>query len=248
MLKLVVVIITTKGDLTVTLIKCLMKTGLTRHESELYVALCREGDMNGYEAAKAAGIPRANAYQALAGLVEKGGAYMIEGPVLRYAAVPVEEYCRNVLSEMNEVLEQIKRECPRGKPVHEPYITISGFRHIVDKMRNMIRQARERVYVSLSEKEMEYIREELCDAVARGLKVVVISSAGVQLDGALIHTIQKKPGPIRIITDSREVLTGEITGSDDDSCLYSRNRPLVELIKDSLKNEILLSNIGGSSK
>ena len=42
-----------------TLIQCLMKTGLTRHESELYVALCREGEMNGYEAAKATGIPRA---------------------------------------------------------------------------------------------------------------------------------------------------------------------------------------------
>lgn len=248
MFKLVVAINTTKGVLVVTLIECLMKTGLTRHESELYVALCREGEMNGYEAAKVTGIPRANAYQALASLAEKGGAYIIEGPVLRYAAVPVEEYCDNVLAHMKDVLEQIKKECPRGKPQHEPYITITGFRHIVDKMRNMIRQARERVYVSLSEKEMEYICEELMDAAKRGLKVVVISSAGVELEGAITYTIQKKPGPIRIIVDSTQVLTGEITGRDEDSCLYSRNRPLVELIKDSLKNEILLSSIGGSTK
>ncbi len=44
--------------------ECLMKTGLTRHESELYIALCREGELTGYEAAKITGIPRANAYQA----------------------------------------------------------------------------------------------------------------------------------------------------------------------------------------
>lgn len=231
-----------------TLIECLMKTGLTRHESELYVALCREGEMNGYEAAKATGIPRANAYQALASLADKGGAYIIEGPVLRYAAVPVEEYCANVLAHMNNILEHIKRECPRGKPQHEPYITITGFRHIVDKMKNMIRQAKERVYVSLSEKEIAYVRDELMDAIERGLKVVAITSSGVELEGATLYTIQKKPGPIRIIVDSTQVLTGEISGLEEDSCLYSRNRPLVELIKDSLKNEILLSSIGGRSQ
>ena len=96
-----------------TLIECLMKTGLTRHESELYVALCREGEMNGYEAAKATGIPRANAYQALSSLADKGGAYIIEGPVLRYAAVPVEEYCSNVLFHMKSALDQI-RGMPQG--------------------------------------------------------------------------------------------------------------------------------------
>jgi len=233
--------------MVVTLVECLMKTGLTRHESELYIALCREGEMNGYEAAKATGIPRANAYQALASLADKGGAYVIEGPVQRYVAVPVEEYCNNVLERMKSVLEQIRRECPRGKPQHEPYITITGFGHIVEKMKNMIRQARERVYVSLSEKEIAYVRAELLDAVKRGLKVVAITSAGVELEGAIVYTIQKKPGPIRIIVDSTQVLTGEIAGLDDDSCLYSRNRPLVELIKDSLKNEILLSSNGGRS-
>lgn len=228
-----------------TLIECLMKTGLTRHESELYIALCREGEMNGYEAAKATGIPRANAYQALASLADKGGAYVIEGPVQRYVAVPVDEYCTNVLNHMVTTLELIKKECPVGKSIHEPYITITGFQHIVDKMKNMIQQARERVYVSLSEKEIAYVRDELLDAIKRGLKVVAITSAGVTLEGAILHTIQKKPGPIRIIVDSTQVLTGEITGLDEDSCLYSRNKPLVELIKDSLKNEILLSDTGG---
>lgn len=228
-----------------TLVECLMKTGLTRHESELYIALCREGDMNGYEAAKATGIPRANAYQALASLADKGGAYVIEGPVQRYVAVPVEEYCNNVLSHMKTVLEQIRRECPSGKLQHDPYITITGFEHIVDKMKNMIREATKRVYISLSEKEIAYVRDELLDAVRRGLKVVAITSAGVVLEGAIVYTIQKKPGPIRIIVDSSQVLTGEISGLDEDSCLFSRNKPLVELIKDSLKNEILLSDNGG---
>jgi sugar-specific transcriptional regulator TrmB len=226
-----------------TLIECLMKTGLTRHESELYVALSREGEMNGYEAAKATGIPRANAYQALAGLTDKGGAYIIEGQVIKYVAVPANEYCENIRNRMAAVLEQIKRECPSGKTQAEPYITITGFRHIVDKMKNIITQAKERVYISLSEADAALVHDELKDACERGLKVVAICSGDPMIKGAIIHRINKNPGQIRLIADSTQVLTGEITGSEDDTCLYSRNKPLVELIKESLKNEIKLAQM-----
>ena len=225
------------------LIDCLMKTGLTKHESELYIALCREGELNGYEAAKVTGIPRANAYQALAALTDKGGAYIIEGAVPHYMAVPVNEYCDNTLSHLSGVLEEIRRECPVGKTQSEPYITISGFEHVVDKMKNMINQAKERIYISLSDQEMPYVRDELKKACERGLKVVAIVSGSVTLKGATLHSISKKPGQVRLIADSSHVLTGELSGHEEDTCLYSKNRPLVELIKDSLKNEIKLSQM-----
>lgn len=227
------------------LIECLMKTGLTRHESELYIALCREGELTGYEAAKISGIPRANAYQVLAAMVNKGAAYVIEGAVPHYTAVPVEEYCRNIIVHMQEIIGRIKRECPKTRKISEPYITISGFKHIIDKIRNIISDARERVYVSMSEKELPFMKEELEEAVKRGLKVVAIISGGSDLKGAVVHRIDKPSGQVRLIADSSYVLTGNITGSDDDTCLYSKNRPLVELIKDSLKNEIRLAEYKG---
>jgi len=226
------------------LIECLMKTGLTRHESELYIALCREGELTGYEAAKVTGIPRANAYQALAALVEKGGAYLVERSVPHYISVPVDEYCKNVLSHMEEVVEIIKRECPKGPEPYEPYITITGFKHILDKMKNIIGEAKERVYISMSDNEFAYIINEIQNAVKRGVKVVAIASGKLDIDGTIIHHKAKAPGQIRIIADSANVLTGSITESENDTCLYSKNKPLVELIKDSLKNEIKLAQLG----
>jgi sugar-specific transcriptional regulator TrmB len=243
---IVVVNITTNlGGESMSLIECLMKTGLTRHESELYIALCREGELTGYEAAKITGIPRANAYQALAGLVDKGGAYVVEGTVPHYTAVPVEEYCTNVISHMNRIIQRIKNECPEARKPSEPYITISGFTHIVDKMKNIINGAKERVYISLTADELPYLKEELEMAAEKGLKVVAIASGNVTLKGVIVHSISKKPGQVRLIADSSHVLTGSISGSSDDTCLYSRNKPLVELIKDSLKNEIKLAGIEG---
>ena len=230
------------------LIESLMKTGLTRHESELYVALCREGDLTGYEAAKVTGIPRGNAYQALAGLVDKGGAYIVEGSVQHYTAVPVEEYCSNVMREMGEVVKKIKQSCPAVRQVSEPYITISGLNHILDKMKNILGQARERVYISMESGDLGFIRDELSQAAERGLKVVVITSGNVDIPGTKIHVIHKRAGQVRLIADSAHVLTGEISGDESDVCLYSRNKPLIELIKDSLTNEIKLAEINEGSK
>jgi sugar-specific transcriptional regulator TrmB len=223
------------------LMEALMKTGLTKSESELYAALNREGELTGYEAAKITGIPRANTYQSLASLVEKGGAFIIEGKAQKYAAVPPGEYCRNILTQMEEVTAEIQRQCPRVRKPSEPYVTINGFRHIVLKMKNIIRDAKERVYISLSETDLPIILHELETAIQRGMKVVAITSGNVRLDGAILYKINKTPGQIRLIADSSTVLTGTVTGSNDDTCLYSKNRPLVELIKDSLKNEIKLA-------
>lgn len=226
-----------------TLIEALMKTGLTRHESELYVALSRDGESNGYEAAKNSGIPRANVYQALAGLVEKGGAFVINGDIQRYVAVPVSEYCRNVNRHVQQVTALIERECPTKPPENDPYLTISGFRNIADKMRNMVMMARERVYLSGTEEEMSQVRDELEALVARGLKVVLITDGAMKLSGATIHIIPKAPGHIRVISDSSHVLTGTLTGSDSDVCLYSKNQPLIQLVKEALSNEIKLAEL-----
>ncbi len=225
------------------LIENLMKTGLTRHESELYIALCREGELTGYEAAKITGIPRANAYQALAGLVDKGGAYIVEGSVQHYIAVPVNEYCVNVTNHLQDVVEEIKRNAPVARIPSEPYITITGFRHIINKMKNIIKEAKERVYISISEIQLSYIKDDLIKASERGLKVVAIISGDISLPGVLVHQISKNPGQVRLIADSSYVLTGEISGNDYDSCLFSKNQPLVDLIKDSLKNEITLAEL-----
>ena len=51
--------------------------GLTRQEAAIYLCLCRNGTLTGYEAAKLTGISRSNVYNALAGLTEKGAAYLM---------------------------------------------------------------------------------------------------------------------------------------------------------------------------
>jgi sugar-specific transcriptional regulator TrmB len=225
------------------MIECLMKAGFTRYEAVLYLTLCREGELTGYEAAKISNIPRSNAYLGLAGLVEKGGALRIDGDPSKFAAVPAAELVFNLRKALEEVYTFIEENIPVREAAREQYYTITGRRNVINKMNHMIRYAEKRIYISTSPSELAYVVKELTAARDRGLKVVVITGPGFALEGAVIYHNEKQPGQIRLIVDSAHVLTGEIGGTGEANCLYSKSRNLVQLTKDSLSNEIRLIQI-----
>jgi sugar-specific transcriptional regulator TrmB len=225
------------------IVECLMKAGFTRHEAMLYIALCQEGELTGYEAAKTSGIPRSNAYLALAGLVDKGGALRIDGDSSKYAAVPAEELVFNLRKDVEQVYQYIAKNAPVREASNEPYFTITGRENIINKMSYLISHARERIYISTSPAELEFVSGELAIAKDKGLKVVIITAQGFVLEGVTIYRNNKQPGQIRLIADTAHVLTGELKGTGESTCLYSKNRNLIQLIRESLTNEIKLIKI-----
>ena len=95
------------------LIEGLTNFNLTKQEATLYVLLLKSGQMTGYEAAKQTGISRSNTYTALAGLVDKGAAYVLEeGKVTRYTPVPADEFCSNKISCLEEIKKDILQQLP----------------------------------------------------------------------------------------------------------------------------------------
>jgi HTH-type transcriptional regulator, sugar sensing transcriptional regulator len=225
------------------IIDSLMRSGFSKHESVLYLTLCREGELTGYEAAKISGLPRSNAYLALAGLVDKGGAFRIDADVVKYLAVPVKEMVFNLRRHLNDALDYIEENVPMKETPKDPYITIKGKGNIINKMKHTINSATERIYISISDNDFHLFEKDVVGARDRGLKVVIITSPGFKFEGVVIYHNIKQIGQIRLITDTSNVITGEILGEEDSTCLYSRNKNLIQLIKDSLTNEIKLIEI-----
>ena len=148
------------------LIEGLTHFNLTKQEATLYVLLLKEGYLTGYEAAKQTGISRSNTYTALAGLVDKGAAYVLEeGKVTRYTPVPPEEFCSNKIDRLKEIKDKVLNQLPALKNDAEGYITIKGELEIINKLRNTVRQAEARIYVSANRRVMELLRKELMDAI-----------------------------------------------------------------------------------
>ena len=201
----------------------LMEFGLTRHEASLYILLTLEGSLNGYEAAKQSGISRSNAYNALAGLVDKGAAYIQEEDTVRYTPVAIEEFCSNKIRHLEQKKTELKEELPGKRKNEGGYLTIKGEEHICDKIIDML-----------------LFREYLEKMVSEGKKVVIITNEPFELKGATVYLTQCKKEQIRLITDSKDVLTGAITNRYEATSLYSSNNNLVEVFKDALANEIQL--------
>jgi sugar-specific transcriptional regulator TrmB len=224
-------------------IELLMNFNLTRQEAIIYKLLYAEGEMSGYEVAKKTGISRSNAYTSLASLVDKGAAYTIEGRVTLYTPAILKEYCDNKIKTLKELEQKLIEKLPKQKEEYEGYITIKGSENIENKIREMIRDAKERIYLSVSNYVLNMFLGEIEKKIKEGIKLVIITDDDIKIKGAKLYFKEKPKHQIRIIIDSHNVITGDIEKGKDASCLYSKKDNLVEVFKESLKNEIKLLEI-----
>lgn len=222
------------------IIELLMNFNLTKQDATIYVTLFSEGDLTGYEVAKLTGISRSNTYIALAGLVEKGAAHVIEGNATRYTPVPVDEFCENKIRNLQEIRLSLMKNMPKRREENEGYITIKGKNNILNKITKMLIEAEKWIYISLSGTILDTIRPQLDQAVSRGLKVVILTKSPFELTGATIYYVEKTQHQIRLIVDSANVLIGDIVEGESSTCLYSKKQNLIDLFKEALTNEIKL--------
>ena len=136
-------------------VEYLQHFGLTRQEAVLYQKLLLHGKQTGYELSKETGISRSNVYGALSVLAEKGAAYVMEGSPKKYIPVKLEEFCENCICRMKEEKDWMIANLPGEKIVEEGYITIEGEANIRDKVKNLLRSAEERVYISCTAELLE---------------------------------------------------------------------------------------------
>ncbi len=231
-------------------IERLMLFGLTRQEAILYLCLYKNGELTGYEASKKTGISRSNAYMGLADLVELGAAYVAGGSANKYSAVPIEEFCDNHIRKLERARDYLKQNMPTPVVTGEGYITIQGASHIEDKVLHMLHGAEKRIYLSAPFKALDDFSEELLK-LSKIIKVVLIAGQlpkalerHVGTDIIYYHLnedeIENKKDQIRLIIDSKYVLTGDMRGRSNDTCLYSDQTNFVAVFKEAMHNEMKL--------
>ena len=217
--------------------------GLTRQEGTVYSALLNHGEMTGYEVAKDTGISRSNVYAALTALVEKGAAYLIEGEATKYRPVEIKIFTENRILELQKSAAWLEKHAPRKVISADGYITITGAKNIKNKIREMLNKTELRIYMMAPSDLICEFEEELLQLTKSGKKVVLLTK-GLKLSGAKIYETKPEQGQIRFIADSAYVLTGELTGDEHDTCLYSGQKNLVEVMKEALKDKITLLSEG----
>jgi sugar-specific transcriptional regulator TrmB len=214
--------------------------GLPQQEARLYAALHAHDLATGYELAMAAGMSRSNAYAALSGLVDKGAAMIAEGKPARYRAVPIGEFADNRIRTLLELKTELeKRLVPTGHD-DSPYLTIRGSANIADKIKSMIAATRQRIYLAMPANALAPFKPLLAEAATVGRKVVVVTNANPAMDGVVVHRSHHLPDSLRVIADGAVCLAGDLDGEGEPTCLYSTKKTMVNLLRESIRNEIRL--------
>jgi sugar-specific transcriptional regulator TrmB len=221
------------------LLQALRNIGFTQQEATIYMVLCKNGIITGYEAAKLSGISRSNAYAALSSLVDKGYAHIIEGSSTKYMPIPKNELVKNATRSFNENIATIESELTFNDIPHEAYIAIIGEKPILAKLTNIIEAADKRVYLSCNSNILDKLSPVLNSAIHTGLKVVILAPKDLDQNH---HTYYKAESidSYKVIIDTKEVLAGTLNQS-----LYSKNTTLVNLIRESFIHEIAVLENGG---
>lgn len=217
--------------------------GLTGQEACIYATLLKGGDMTGYEVSKETGISRSNVYASLNSLTDKGATYLCQGEVTKYQAVDVEMFTKNYLTGLREKAKRAVEEAPRHSEKSEGYVTIKGTKHIKNKITEMLDKCELRIYVMADAELLREYENRINALIEEGKKVVTLSDEIIFEKGISYETIPEK-GQIRLITDSKYVLTGSVENKDTDTCLYSGQANLVAVMKEALKNKITLIQMG----
>jgi len=218
----------------------LMLFDLTKQESLIYLCLFENGVLTGYEAAKQTGISRSNVYNALASLAEKGAAQMIEGNPVRYQCVAVRELCDNRIRIMGKARDYLAVHLQNPKEVGAGYITIEGYKNILNKVYTMLSMTEHRLYLSAPGDFISYVKPELSELLKQHKRVVVISADDIELSGCEYYRSERREKQLRLIVDSGCVLTGDISGTGADTCLYTGQVNFVDVFKEAMRNEIEL--------
>ena len=221
------------------IIDILTEFSLTRQEASIYAALLNHGDMTGYEVAKDTGFSRSNVYAALNALVEKGAAYLVQGESTKYRPVEIKNFTSNKIAELKKSAEYLEKYGPQKVIESEGYITIVGAKNIRNKMREMLSKTELRLYLMAPAQIVKDFEEDLKRLVSEGKKIVLLTQ-DYSIKGAKVYNTKVDEGQIRFITDSAYVLTGELTDDEHNTCLYSGQKNLVEVMKEALKDKISL--------
>jgi sugar-specific transcriptional regulator TrmB len=241
----------------------LRDSGMSGYEAKAYLALLAAGrPLNGYEVAKASGVPRSTVYETLAKLVARGASFEVRvgssGPTA-YVALPAESFIAKLRRDFDDNVDSLGKalatvaEMPEANLVHH----IRGRANVVDRARELIQRAREDLFVSIWAEEASDLENDFRQAVRRGVDVSIVAFGDVPYEVGHFyrHAFSSPEVVLRrlgarlfvVADDRRSVLVGGAFG-DETWGMWSDDPAVVlvavEFVRHDIAMQVLVDRLG----
>lgn len=232
----------------------LTEIGFSGSEAEIYLALLAEPGASGYRVAQLVGKPAANTYKSLDSLRIKGAVVMDESSGTKtYVALSIHEYLDGVRRNLETRQEEAERELANlaVSPMRGGIFQLTSAAQVYERVRNMLASAETVVLVDAFPKPLDELRDELCRASRRGVKVFIKAYAPVALDGCEVVCPEEDSPQLRIwdgdwlnvSVDCREFVQSFLKkdGRGVHEAMWSRNPYVAALTYNGIVSEFVLT-------
>lgn len=230
------------------MIEGLVAVGFSSQEARVYVALLRQPSATGYEIAKLAGLQRANVYQVLAGLTERGVVSQVNDTPARFVAQPPADVLGRIKRETASRCEALTAELATLAAPAEPtaFWSLRGRDVTISRAASLVAEATTRVAVCLWSDDLAWLGEPLRAAARSGCQVVVnvFGDAPVDFGEVYRHEAPDRTVGGHLLTLSVDHETALIASLDEPAgAVYTRHPALLRVVDKLIRDEAYLAAI-----
>jgi sugar-specific transcriptional regulator TrmB len=174
-------------------VEFLKDAGMSGYEAKAYVALLAAGEpANGYEVAKASGVPRSTVYETIAKLVARGAAFEVNGDTgagVSYVALPADALIGRLRRQALSTIEGLERVLPEvGRTLTTRVVQhLTGIDEVLDRGADVVDSARETLWLSIWPEEAASFTRAVDDAIRRRVETYTIAYGDVGAIGGRVY-------------------------------------------------------------
>lgn len=238
------------------LVDLLQELSFTQYEARAYIALLGASDCNGYEVAKASGIPRANVYPVLERLASRHAIRRIETRKgTRYAAAPPEQLVDRLGEDYQHRLDKA-RHALRDFSAQSPDTAVINLRdrtELLSQARQLLADAQTHLLVAIQPTEAAELAPDLAATRDRGVHITTLCMQACEAEcggcAGDIHRYALAPCDgsrwLMLVADGQRVLAGEMH-SDSARAVVTTQSLIVELAAAYIRQSLALATMAGA--
>ncbi|WP_018348345.1 TrmB family transcriptional regulator [Longispora albida] len=228
----------------------LTELGFSSQEARVYVALLEQPLATGYEVAKHAGMPRANVYQVLGTLADRGVVTSAtqEGPA-RYVACPPADVLGRIKQQTAERADSLIADLSAiAAPEEQAAYTLRDRDAVTSQVLTLVAEARRRVALCLTASDLTWLAGPLRAASEAGCQVVVNVSGDESSDLAFAEVYRHEPAARsvggHVLTLATDHTTALVASFDEPvGAVYTRHPALVWVVEKLIRDETYMAAI-----
>lgn len=230
------------------LIENLKSLGFNSYEAKVYLALLKKYPATGYEVSQIADIPQSRAYDTLKSLVNSGFVFSNDSKPQTYSPISPKELTQRFKRKINSTIDYLEKKLPDVKDdYNEPIHTIPGYDVAIDKIKEVINNAKHSLFMLLWAADYSRLEKEIAQAYDRGVNIKIVGYDNLKTVYGLVYShlgardVERSIGGrlLYLCADSCETVFGRI----EHRIIWSKNEDIAFLLKEYIMHEMYLLDV-----